>query len=425
MAEKAVSIRSYVERLAKEAKRAASVLRDIPTETKNRALHEMALSLEEGSAKILAANAQDVKEAKAKGVRDAFLDRLLLNEERIKEMARGLREVAALPDPVGEVIRQWQRPNGLLIRKVRVPIGVVGIIYEARPNVTSDCAGLCLKSGNSVILRCGSEALRSSRAIHRQLQLGIRKAGLPHGAVALISTADRRAVDVLLGLVGWIDLVIPRGGEGLIRQVVAKAKVPVIKQFKGVCHTYVDETADLQMAEEICYNAKVQRPGVCNAMETLLVHRRIAKAFLPAMARRYLQANVELRGDPEVRKILKGMPVRPATEEDWYTEYLALILSIKVVDSLEEAIAHIQRYGSGHSDAIVTQSPDRAERFFRQIDSACVYMNASTRFTDGGQFGLGAEIGISTDKLHARGPMGLEELTTYQYRVVGSGQVRQ
>ena len=411
-------------RMTERAKAASVQMATLPAAVKNRALNAMATSLESGAGSILAANAQDMKEARRSGTQGALLDRLLLNSKRIREMAQSLREVARLPDSVGQVIQEWARPNGLRIEKVRVPIGVIAIVYEARPNVTADCAGLCIKSGNSVILRGGSEAFRSNRAIFESLQKGMVRAGLPKHAVNLVLTTDRRAVDQLLGLVGWVDLVIPRGGEELIRSVVAKARVPVIKQYKGICHTYVDEGADLKMAQKICYNAKVQRPGVCNAMETLLVHRKAAPAFLPAMAAAYTQAGVELRGDAATRQILKGFSVKPAKEGDWATEYLDLILSIRVVGSLKEAIAHIRRYGSGHSDAIVTRASDRAEEFLRSVDSACVYVNASTRFTDGGQFGRGAEIGISTDKIHARGPMGLEELTTYKYLVHGTGQVR-
>ena len=411
-------------RMTERAKAASVQMATLPAAVKNRALNAMATSLESGAGSILAANAQDMKEARRSGTQGALLDRLLLNSKRIREMAQSLREVARLPDSVGQVIQEWARPNGLRIEKVRVPIGVIAIVYEARPNVTADCAGLCIKSGNSVILRGGSEAFRSNRAIFESLQKGMVRAGLPKHAVNLVLTTDRRAVDQLLGLVGWVDLVIPRGGEELIRSVVAKARVPVIKQYKGICHTYVDEGADLKMAQKICYNAKVQRPGVCNAMETLLVHRKAAPAFLPAMAAAYTQAGVELRGDAATRQILKGFSVKPAKEGDWATEYLDLILSIRVVGSLKEAIAHIRRYGSGHSDAIVTRASDRAEEFLRSVDSACVYVNASTRFTDGGQFGRGAEIGISTDKIHAGGPMGLEELTTYKYLVHGTGQVR-
>ena len=413
-----------IHRLAQKAREGSVALRTVPASVKNRILNAMARRLESAQKKILAANAVDLKKAWTSGISGAFADRLLLNPQRIGEMAQGLREVAKLHDPVGEVIKEWSRPNGLKIAKVRVPIGVIGIIYEARPNVTADCVGLCLKSGNSVILRGGSEAIHSNQAIFRCLEEAGKREGMPSGAVNMVWTTNRQAVDLLLSQTGLVDLVIPRGGEGLIRQVVAKAKVPVIKQYKGVCHTYVDEGADLRMAEEVCFNAKVQRPGVCNAMETLLVHRRAAPFFLPVMARRYRQAGVELRGDPASRRILKGISVRPATEEDWWTEYSALILSVKVVGSMREAVQHIQRYGSGHSDAIITRSKPHADEFLRDVDSACVYVNASTRFTDGGQFGLGAEIGISTDKLHARGPMGLEELTTYKYVIIGKGQIR-
>ena len=411
--------------MTRRGKQAAHELAGMPTSAKNRVLKAMADGLERGAKEILAANARDLSAARKAGVQGALLDRLMLNKKRIGEMAQGLREVARLQDPVGQVISKRSRPNGLKIVKVRVPIGVIAIVYEARPNVTADCAGLCLKSGNSVILRGGSEAIHSNRAIFRRLEAAGRKVGLPAGALQLVWNTDRRLVDQLLGQVGGVDLVIPRGGEGLIRQVVEKAKVPVIKQYKGICHTFVDASANLKKAEEICYNAKVQRPGVCNAMETLLVHRSAAPKFLPAMGRRYARAGVTLRGDAATRKILHGMPVQPATEKDWATEYLDLILSVKVVGSLAEAMEHIRRYGSGHSDAIVTRSKPNAEKFLQGVDSACVYVNASTRFTDGGQFGLGAEIGVSTDKIHARGPMGLEELTTYKYEVTGTGQVRE
>lgn len=418
------NLNGTIRRLAERAKEASIALGQIPTAMKNRSLIAMAKSLTTGEKEILRENEKDLQAARERGISGALTDRLLLNPKRIGEMAQGLREVARLPDPVGEKIQEWRRPNGLKIVKVRVPIGVIGIIYEARPNVTADCVGLCLKSGNSVILRGGSEAILSNRAIFRRLEQAALRERLPKGSMNLIGTTDRRAVDLLLSQVGLVDLVIPRGGEGLIRQVVEKAKVPVIKQYKGICHTFVDESANLKMAQEICYNAKVQRPGVCNAMETLLVHRKVAPTFLPEMARRYRQAGVELRGDRATRSILKNLPIKPATEEDWATEYLALILSIKVVGSLEEAIGHIQRYGSSHSDSIVTRSRQRADRFLKEVDSACVYVNASTRFTDGGQFGLGAEIGVSTDKIHARGPMGLAELTSYKYLVIGHGQVR-
>ena len=418
------ALEKYIEGLTRKAKEAAHALSQAPTSVKNRALLAMADSLGKRASVILAANARDVAAARRRGVKGALLDRLILNRKRIEEMAIGLREVAKLPDPVGRVISSWQRPNGLKIAKVRVPIGVIGIIYEARPNVTADCAGLCIKSGNSVILRGGSEAILSNRAIFRLLESAGAKAGLPAAALQLVWNTDRRSVNLLLGTPGGVDLVIPRGGEGLIRQVVAKAKVPVIKQYKGICHTFVDASADLEKARRICTNAKVHRPGVCNAMETLLVHRQAAPIFLPRMAETYRAVGVRLRVDAESRQILRGTPVEAATAEDWDTEYLDLILSVKVVGSLEEAMEHIRRHGSGHSDAIVTRSKANAARFLKGVDSACVYVNASTRFTDGGQFGLGAEIGVSTDKLHARGPMGLEELTTYKYEIRGTGQVR-
>ena len=417
-------LKSYIDSVTTRAKEASVELARLSAARKNRALRAMATGLERGEKSILAANARDMARARAAGDTGALLDRLRLDSNRVQEMAEGIRQVAFLPDPVGGLIRAWKRPNGLRIAKVRVPIGVVAIIYEARPNVTADCAALCVKSGNSVILRGGSEAIRSNRAIFRRLDSAGRRAGLPAGAIQLVEKTDRRCVDLLLGQVGGVDVVIPRGGEGLIRQVVAKAKVPVIKQYKGICHTFVDASADLRKAEEICFNAKVQRPGVCNAMETLLVHRQAAPVFLPRMARRYLEAGVKLRGDAGTRRVLKGLPVRAATEKDWETEYLDLILSVRVVDSLEEAMEHIRRYGSNHSEAIVTRSQANAQRFLQGVDAACVYVNASTRFTDGGQFGLGAEIGVSTDKLHARGPMGLEELTTYKYEVTGRGQIR-
>jgi glutamate-5-semialdehyde dehydrogenase len=372
---------------------------------------------------ILEANARDVAAAGAAGLSGALIDRLTLSEARVEEMIRSMEEVAALPDPVGETIRSWRRPNGLEIRKVRVPLGVIGIIYESRPNVTSDCASLCLKSGNAVVLRGGAEAFGSNRAIAGALREGLGASGLPEAAVSLIPTADRAGVDRMLELDQYIDVIIPRGGEALIRKIAEISRIPVIKHAKGVCHVYVDEAADPRMAETIVLNAKCQRPATCNAMETLLVHERVAPSWLPGVIRRLQEARVEVRGCERTRAIVKGL--KAAAEEDWSTEYLDLILSVKVVGSLEEAIDHIRRYGSAHSDAIVTGNDAAARRFVNEVDSAAVYVNASTRFTDGFQFGLGAEIGISTDRLHARGPMGLEELTTYKYVVLGSGQVRQ
>ncbi len=411
-----------IKRLCEASKRASRVLANISSEPKDAALKAMAKALLERKAAIIRANSKDLDFARKKNLSGALLDRLVLNEKRIRSMADSLIAIAKLKDPVGELLETKKRPNGLVIRKVRVPIGVVLIIYESRPNVTSDCAGLCLKSGNAVILRGGSEAINSNIAICDALSEAVRKRGLPEGSISLIRDIDRRIVDALLKQEGLIDLAMPRGGESLIREVSEKSRIPVIKHYKGVCHTYVDGFADLGMAEEICFNAKVQRPGVCNAMETMLVHAKIAEKFLPAMIGRFRDAGVEVRGCPRTRRIVKGIAV--ATEKDWYTEYLDLILSVKVVKDIGEAIRHIMKYGSYHSDAIVTGNKANAARFLKEVDSACVYVNASTRFTDGGEFGKGAEIGISTDKLHARGPMGVEELTSYKYIVLGKGQVR-
>jgi glutamate-5-semialdehyde dehydrogenase len=405
---------------ARRAKDASYILAAAPSSVKDDALKRMARALEDSSQKIIRENKKDL--AYAKNLSGALTDRLILNEARISVMADSLRQVSSLKDPVGEVIKSELRPNGLRIQKSRVPIGVIGIIYEARPNVTSDCIGLCLKSGNAVILKGGSEAINTNRAIYRILQTAVKKSSLPLEAISFIDTTERKALDYLLGLNEYIDLIIPRGGEGLIRFVDEHSKIPVIKHYKGICHTYVDDRADLRMAENICFNAKVQRPGVCNAMETLLAHKDIARKFLPAMLNRYKQAGVEIRGCPETREIIKG--IKAAKEMDWYTEYLGLILSVKVVGGLTDAIGHINHYGSHHSDAIVTEDRQNAMKFLRAVDSACVYVNASTRFTDGYEFGLGAEIGISTDKIHARGPMALEELTTYKYMIFGNGQVR-
>jgi len=406
-----------------EAKRASRQVASASSEQKNAALRGMAQALRANRQAVLAANAQDVASAGQAKLSGALIDRLTLNERRIEEMISSIDAVAQLPDPVGAVIRAWRRPNGLQIAKVRVPIGVIGIIYESRPNVTSECASLCLKSGNAVVLRGGTESFRSNQAIASALREGIRQAGLPEAAVTLVPVADRSGVDALLQMDGDIDLIIPRGGEALIRKVVETSRIPVIKHAKGVCHVYVDDAADLAMAQRIVLNAKCQRPATCNAMETLLVHQAVAPAFLPGVVAQLQHAKVEVRGCERTRAIVPGLAA--ATEEDWTTEYLDLILSVRVVDSLEAAMDHISRYGSAHSDAIVTGDQSRATRFLREVDSACVYVNASTRFTDGFQFGLGAEIGISTDKLHARGPMGLEELTTYKYTVIGDGQLRE
>ncbi len=409
-----------IENIAKQAQAASRALAVLSSTVKNTVLKDMALALLGNQAIILKANQKDV--SKSRGKNKAFIDRLSLNAARIKQMADSLLAIAKLKDPVGEVIRAWNTVSGLSIQKVRTPIGVIAIIYESRPNVTSDCIGLCFKSGNSVILRGGSQALNSNLAIFNVLRQVLQKHHLAEGAINLIATTDRKAVDYLLKLNAYVDLVIPRGGEELIKKVVRASAIPVIKHYKGVCHVYVDEDADLNMAQNICFNAKCQRPGVCNAMESMLVHRDVAARFLPGMLKKFKESKVEIRGCALTRKIA-GWAKR-ATAKDYRTEYSDLILSVKVVEDLDAAIAHINAYGSHHSDSIVTDNNFAAGKFLKQIDSACVYLNASTRFTDGNQFGLGAEIGISTDKLHARGPMGLEELTTYKYMVYGSGQVR-
>jgi len=414
-------MKKELEHIAKGALAASRVLANLDSAAKNAVLKDMAADLLKNKADILRANRKDIRAASSKG--KAFIDRLTLNETRIKQMSDGLLDVVKLKDPVGELMRGWDTAAGLRIQKVRSAIGVIAIIYESRPNVTADCAGLCLKSGNSVILRGGSESLNSNLAIYNALSSAIQKHGLPCGSINLIKTPEHKAVDVLLKLNNYIDLVIPRGGEELIKKVVSSSRIPVIKHYKGICHVYVDEWADLNMAEKICFNAKVQRPGVCNAMESMLVHRDVAARFLPGMLKKFKEAGVEIRACPLTRKIANW--AKRATEKDYRTEYLDLILSVKVVEDIDEAINHINNYGSHHSDSIITDNSDEALKFLKQVDSACVYQNASTRFTDGNQFGMGAEIGISTDKLHARGPMALEELTTYKYMVFGSGQVRQ
>ena len=414
------NLKTELENIARGALAASRPLAILSTIAKNAVLKDMAAALLSKQAVILQANKKDLALARGKG--KSFIDRLTLNALRIKQMADSLLEIAKLNDPLGKVLRGWNTPNGLHIQKVRAPIGVVAIIYESRPNVTADCIGLCFKSGNSVILRGGSESLNSNLAIFNVLLAVLQKHGIADGTINLIKTAEHKAVDLLLKLNNYIDLVIPRGGEELINKVVRSSRIPVIKHYKGICHVYVDELADLNMAERICFNAKVQRPGVCNAMESMLVHIDVAARFLPGMLKEFRSAHVEIRGCPMTKRIVKW--VKRATEKDYRTEYLDLILSVKVVESLDAAIAHINNYGTHHSDSIVTENHDSALKFLKQVDSACVYVNASTRFTDGNQFGMGAEIGISTDKLHARGPMALEELTTYKYMVFGSGQVR-
>ena len=407
---------------AAAAKKAASKLAVTSTAVKNKALLAMAQALLDKQEEILAANAFDMENAAAKGMKSSMLDRLKLTEARIEGMADGLRQVANLPDPVGNVLDGKMLANGLQITKVRVPLGVIGIIYEARPNVTADAAGLCLKSGNAVVLKGGSEAMESNKAVAGILSEAATAAGMPEGAIQFIDTSDRQAVQDLIHLNGLVDVVIPRGGAGLIKMVVMNATVPVIETGAGVCHTYVDASADVDMAVKIAYNAKVQRPSVCNAMETLLVHKDAAPRFMPAMLAKYAEAGVEIRGDEGVQSFDKA--VVPVTEEDWATEYGDLRLSVKIVDSIEEAMEHIARFGTGHSECIVTNDYSQAQLFQRTVDAAAVYVNASTRFTDGNEFGFGAEIGISTQKLHARGPMALPELTSTKYLICGNGQVR-
>ena len=417
-----MTLKNEILQVARKAREAGYVLANLPTSTKNAALEEMAKALHQSASKLKKANAIDVTAARKAGLSPAMIDRLTLSESTLRGMANSLKEVALLLDPVGEVSKMWKRPNGLWVGKMRIPLGVIGIIYESRPNVTSDAAGLCLKAGNAVILRGGSEAIHSNLAIGEILQRVGNQHGIPAGAIQIIPTTSRRAVEEMLQLEEYIDVIIPRGGEDLIRFVVSHSKIPVIKHYKGVCHVFVDATADLEMAQAISYNAKVQRPGVCNAMETLLVHRDIASRFLPPMAEKFRAAGVELRGCPESRRILKF--IKAATEADWAAEYLDLILAVRVVAGLEETIAHIIRYGSSHTESIVTRDYTNAQRFLKEVPSSTVLVNASTRFSDGFELGLGAEIGISTTKLHAFGPMGVEDLTTSKFIVYGSGQIR-
>lgn len=412
----------FVKAKAQAAKQAAAKLAVTSTAVKNAALLAMAAALEAQQSEILAANERDMTAAAAKGMKSSMLDRLKLTAERISGMADGLRQVAGLADPVGNVIDGKTLPNGLHITKIRVPLGVIGIIYEARPNVTADAAGLCLKSGNAVILKGGSEAMESNKTVAAILAQAAEGAGIPAGSIQFIDTSDRQAVQDLIHMNGLVDVVIPRGGAGLIQAVVRNASVPVIETGAGVCHTYVDKDADVEMAMKIAFNAKVQRPSVCNAMETLLVHKDIADKFLPMMLMMYNSSAVEIRGDEAVQEY--SGQVHPVTEEDWSTEYGDLRLSVKIVDSIEEAMAHIAKYGTGHSECIVTNNYQAAQLFQYTVDAAAVYVNASTRFTDGNEFGFGAEIGISTQKLHARGPMALSELTSTKYLINGNGQVR-
>jgi glutamate-5-semialdehyde dehydrogenase len=412
-----------LEQIGQRAQSASQILAQATTKTKNEALLAIARRIDGETEIILAANEVDLKAGSERGLSSAMLDRTRLDPRRIQTIANSVRELVNLTDPTGEVLKQWSRPNGLKISKIRVPIGVIGIIYESRPNVTSDAASLCLKAGNAVILRGGSESIRSNMALAEAVSRGCQDAGLPEHSVQLVPGTDRAAVTLMAQLDRYIHLIIPRGGRSLIEAVTSAARMPVIKHFDGICAVYVDRAADFRMAERIVVNAKCQRSAVCNAIETLLVHEEIAREFLPQCADALWERGVELRGDAVAQEIL-GSKVRPATEEDWSTEYLDLILAIRTVRTLGDAIEHIGKYGSHHSDAIVTEDDRAAQEFLHQVDSAAVFWNASTRFNDGGEFGFGAEIGISTDRLHARGPMGLEELTSYKYLVEGTGQVR-
>jgi glutamate-5-semialdehyde dehydrogenase len=412
------TLQETIHQMGRQARAAAYKLAQLSSAEKNNILANMAAAIRRRVPELLAANAVDLAAAREKGLSGAMLDRLMLDEKRIEAMAAGIAQVATLPDPVGEIIHAWDRPNGIRISQARVPIGTIGIIYESRPNVTADAAVLCFKTGNATILRGGSEAIHSNVAIASALA----EAGAPEHAIQLIPFTDRESVAVLAGMDKWLDLIIPRGGKGLIEAVVSQARMPVIKHYDGICHLFTDKAADLEMAVALTVNSKTQKPGVCNALEILLVHRDIAAEFLPKAVAALREKNVEIRGCERVLEIIPDATL--ATEADWDTEFLELILAVKVVDSLEAAISHINEHGSHHTDVIVTRDDEAAERFLHEVDSACVFHNCSTRFADGGEFGFGAEIGISTDKLHARGPMGLRELTSYQYRVRGSGQLK-
>ena len=418
-----MSIESTIVKMAKAAKTASTHIAKCSSNKKNDVLFSIADKITDQASYIQKENQKDISHAKKNGLSAAMIDRLKVTDATIQSMAQGLKEVAQLNDPVGSMGKAWLRPNGLEVSRMRIPLGVIGIIYESRPNVTIDAAGLCLKAGNAVILRGGSEALNSNQALSGIIGQGLSEIGLSPKTVQIVPVRDREAVNVLLVQEGFIDLIIPRGGEGLIRFVVEHSKIPVLKHYKGVCHVYIDVDADLNMAEEISFNAKVQRPGVCNAMETLLVHQAAAETFLPEMTQRLTEAGVEIRGCDKTCRIVAT--AQKARESDWPAEYLDLILAIKVIDNMDEAICHIAKYSSRHTEAIVTRSYDRAKRFVREVDSSVVLVNASTRFNDGGQLGLGAEIGISNSKLHAFGPMGLEELTTTKFVVQGSGQIRE
>ena len=415
-------IKLYMRRLGEQARAASRVLARADSATKNRALAAAAAAIRRDAALLLAANAEDVAEARAQGLEPALLDRLQLSAAGVEDMAEGLEQIARLADPIGAITELRERPSGIRVGRMRVPLGVIGIIYESRPNVTADAAGLCLKSGNAAILRGGSEALRCNRAIAACMHEGLDAAGLPRTAIQVIATADRAAVGELLSMNEYVDIIVPRGGKGLIERVMKESRIPMIKHLDGVCHVYIDDRADLEKAIRIADNAKTQRYGTCNTMETLLVAAGVAQKVLPPLAQIYFDKGVELRGDSAARNLVPA--IKPAGEEDWYAEYLAPILAVRVVKDMDEAMDHIAKYGSAHTDAIVTEDQEKAQRFLREVDSSSVMVNASTRFADGFEYGLGAEVGISTDKLHARGPVGLEGLTSQKYVVLGDGQIR-
>lgn len=417
-----MELRDYMQDIGRRARAASRIMARASSRDKNRALEAVANALTAARSELQDANARDLETARARELDEALLDRLTLNDGRILAMADGLRQVVALPDPVGEISDMSYRPSGIQVGRMRVPLGVIGIIYEARPNVTADAAALCLKSGNAAILRGGSEAVQSNQAIAACIARGLAEAGLPADAVQIVAVTDRAAVGELLRMKEYVDIIVPRGGQGLIDRVMRDSQIPVIKHLHGICHVYIDAAADLDKAIAVAVNAKTQRYGTCNTMETLLVARAVAASVLPVLARRYNEHGVELRGCPATREILPG--ITPATDADWHTEYLAPILSIRIVEGIDEAMEHIQIYGSGHTDAIMTEDLGRAQRFLREVDSSSVMLNASTRFADGYEYGLGAEIGISTDKLHARGPVGLEGLTSQKYIVIGDGHIR-
>jgi glutamate-5-semialdehyde dehydrogenase len=417
-----MDVQTYIHGIGRQARAAARLIARADTATKNRALESMAAALTRDGKRLLEANARDIAAAKAQKLEAAMIDRLTLTPKVITAMAAGLREIARLPDPIGRITALRKRPSGIRVGQMRVPLGVVAIIYESRPNVTADAAGLCLKSGNAAILRGGSEAIHSNQAIATCVHTGLKSAGLPESAVQVIETTDRAAVGELITMQDYVDVIVPRGGKSLIERLMRESRIPMIKHLHGVCHTYIDDKADLKQAIRIADNAKTQRLGTCNTMETLLVARGIAGKVLPPLSKIYFDKGVELRGDDEARRIVPQ--IKPATEDDWYTEYLDAILSVRVVKDLDEAMNHIAHYGSQHTDAIVTRDKARAQRFLREVDSSSVMVNASTRFADGYEYGLGAEVGISTDKLHARGPVGLEGLTSLKYVVLGSGQIR-